>query len=718
MLDPWMRAIYLPETADVNPLTQRHLMMMDQPRAMWPSGEPGGCQSIHLTGVRLVRTEREWQPTTRPGALIPPMQAPLPAISDYGLLGDTRSAALVSRWGSVDWLCWPRFDSPAVFLALLDPERGGSCSLVGEDGEPLRPVSRRYLPGTLVLETILESPGRGRLVVTDYMPVQSETLRPAAARADGAAAAPASRDGGQILRHFECLEGGEVTFQIVVRPSFDYARAQTRGPVVLDDDRTVVFAADRDRPGPEQRTAFTLVARAIPDAAFFLDPDAGAARFHVNLRRGDKAVLVLAGDQADSGLAELRGMEEAQKVRQQTTAAWQEWSGRSTYRGRYSEAVGRSILTLKALTYSPTGAIVAAPTLGLPEAPGGVRNYDYRYAWLRDSGFTVRAFLQCGYHDEARAYLNFVARADREEGRRLPVLYGVQGEPPPEEFQLDALAGYRGARPVSVGNQANEQTQHDVYGETLNALCSYWEMTGETPTEELENSHLQERVRNTVNFVLDHWREPDSGIWEPRIDPKHYFHSKALCWVALDRAAKLGDGPLKLPAEAARWRREAGAIRADYLERGWNARRGAYTQDYGSDDLDAAVLRTVLFGALDAKDERVRATLRAIERELGTGEDGSLCYRYLSDDGMPGREGAFTACAFWAASCRALAGEALRAQEHFEALLARGNDLGLFSEEIDPQTGEALGNFPQGFTHMSIVLGGARIEDALERAGR
>ena len=413
----------------------------------------------------------------------------------------------------------------------------------------------------------------------------------------------------------------------------------------------------------------------------------------------------------------------------ETLAFWEGWSARCTYHGPHREAVLRSLPVLKALTYVPTGGIVAAPTLGLPEVMGGVRNYDYRYSWLRDASFTVRGFLTGGYVAEATAYLRFLTRnagGGLARDGKLRIFYGITEPEEPAstngEELLDHLTGLGGSRPVSVGNAARGQTQHDIYGDALNALGAYVETTGELPQvvdDRVENHRqLTELVRGLVKAIMACWREPDRGIWETRGQEEHFFHSKALCWVGLDRAVKLATR-LGLEAEAAGWTQERDAVRADYLEKGWNAERGAFTQAYGSEELDAAVLRTALFGAVGADDPRLEATLRVLTRELGAGPNGELMHRYRpGTDGLPGREGTFTACAFWVTGCLALAGRTREAETRFEQLLAHGNDLGLFSEEIDPATGEMLGNFPQGFTHMSIVNGAKRLQDALAQFGR
>ena len=634
----------------------------------------------------------------------------LPAIADYGLIGDTRSAALVSRAGAIDWLCWPRFDSPALFLAILDSKRGGACTLAAPQGEPaLRPEGRRYLPGTNILETTLATSAGGRLVVTDFMPVHARPRREVSRGEESSSGAE-----GRLVRRFVCTEG-EVVVQAVVRPAFDYGRASA----LLTREGREHAAVFRASAGPTQAMAM------LGSAPLTLDARTGEAVLSLRLRAGGSGFLVLT-EGAPGRVPALDSLPAVEHALADTLAFWEGWSARCTFHGPYREAVLRSLLVLKALTYVPTGGIVAAPTLGLPEAVGGVRNYDYRYSWPRDASFTVRGFLTGGYFAEANAYLRFLTRnaeGDLARTGTLRIFYGLTepDEPlsPDGEEPLEHLAGFGGSRPVSVGNAARDQAQHDIYGDVLNALGAYVETTGELPQvvdgDEENHRALAKLVRGLVAAILACWREPDRGVWETRGPEEHFFHSKALCWVGLDRAVKLADR-LGLQAEAVGWAKERDAVRADYLEKGWNAARGAFTQAYGSPELDAAVLRTVLFGALEATDPRVEATLRVLLRELGTGPAGEQMRRYRpGSDSLPRQEGSFTACGFWVSGCLALAGRAQEAQTRFEQLLAHGNDLGLFSEEVDPATGAMLGNFPQAFTHMSIVNGAKRLQEALER---
>ncbi|MFT8244198.1 glycoside hydrolase family 15 protein [Roseomonas sp. BN140053] len=597
-------------------------------------------------------------------------------ISDYGLIGDTHTTALISRGGSVDWLCWPRHDSPALFLRLLDDEKGGSCSV---EFEALEGSTRRYLPGTNILETTFRTAG-GCAVLLDFMPVRP----PPTDRCEG----PDGDTESRLIRLLRC-EAGELRGRFRLRPSFDYARrscAPWREP-----DGTVLFEAGEHR------------LRAGCSHPLALAGEGAEARFA--LRAGEQVFLVLTQGR-DGAVEAVSDLEGAERRLAETRRYWEEWSGRCRYDGPYREAVLRSVLCLKLLTYAPTGAIIAAPTLGLPEAVPGNRNYDYRYAWLRDASFTVTSFVQLGYVREAAEYLRFLRHADPSHGRELRLMYGIDGPVPPEE-DLPHLRGWCGVGPVRIGNGAADQTQHDIYGEHLLALHAFLDAVDYDPPEKTDD-RLPEALTNLANRALAARNEPDQGIWEPRTPPQHMFHTKALIWVALDRAARIARRIGRLPEERIRgWEEAAAAMRAEYLERGWNPRRDAFTQFYGSDDLDAAVLRTALFDAVEADDPRLLSTLEAIERELGAGD---LLYRYRTADGMKGQEGTFTACAFWRVGCLALGGRLGEAEALMERLLTRGNDLGLFAEEIDAATGEQRGNFPQGFTHMALINHALRLQ--------
>lgn len=595
-------------------------------------------------------------------------------IADYAVIGDTCTTALIARDGSLDWLCWPRHDGPALFLALLDRDRGGACRLV-LDG--LTGTERRYRPGTNILETVFFT-RTGRATLTDFMPLTRREPVPEEGP-DGCAEA-------RVVRCLAC-DSGIVSGRWIVRPTFDFARAPTEAR--RQPDGTVLFRGG----GDAMRAA----------ASTGLEADEASAEGAVRLEAGAQSDLVLA-----HGADGAAGLDRVEAWLAATEAYWREWSGRCTYRGPYHDTVLRSALTLKLLTHAPSGGIVAAATLGLPEAVPGNRNYDYRYVWMRDASFTVTAFVNLGYDREAAEFLRFLRDADPSRGRHLQLMYALDG-PMPEEQCLHHLRGWRGTRPVRIGNAASDQRQFDIYGEFLVALHHYLEAVDFDPPVKV-NDHLPEALAHLTGHIIAVRREPDHGIWELRGQMRQILHTKAMLWVGLDCAAQIArsdpEHRLASAETIAEWERAAEEIRAEYHAEGWNEEAGAYTMDYGSTDLDAAVLRAVLFRAFDARSPRVAATLARVEAALGAGD---LLYRYRLDDGLEGQEATFTACAFWRVGCLALAGRGDEATALFERLLARGNDLGLFAEEIDAETGEQRGNVPQGFTHMAIINHAVRL---------
>jgi GH15 family glucan-1,4-alpha-glucosidase len=603
-------------------------------------------------------------------------------ISDYALIGDTHSCALIARDGSIDWLCWPRHDSPALFVKLLDDEKGGACS-VAFDG--LAETARRYVPDTNILETTFTTAtGWARLV--DLMPVNP----PSPAPDEG----PDGEGESRLIRLLTC-ERGRVAGRFVVRPTFDYAR---RACTPLAEGKSVLFEAGDWR----------VRVNAYPQP--LLAGESAEVRF--TLSEGETAYLVLTHgeDQEEACIEDFAG---AQRRLEITADYWRRWCARCTYRGAYRGAVMRSALCLKLLTYSPTGGILAAATAGLPEAVPGNRNYDYRFTWMRDASFTVTAFVMLGYVREASEFLRFLRERDGSYGRETRLMYGISDGMPPEE-ELAHLAGWNGVRPVVIGNVAEAQEQHDIYGELLRALCIFLEAVDYDPPEKV-NDRLPEVLDNLTARAIRHRHDPDHGIWELRTGPRQQVHTKAMIWVALTDAARIARNIAGVPEEKiAAWERAAAEIRAEYHEKGWNAEKQAYVGAYGSHRLDAAVLRVVLFGALDPKDPCTRSTLAAIERELGQGD---LIYRYRLDDGLEGDEAAFTACAFWRVGCLALDGRTGEAKAAFERLIARGNDVGLFAEEMDPETGDQRGNTPQGFSHMALINAALRLESSIERYG-
>ena len=574
-------------------------------------------------------------------------------IEDYAVIGDTQSAALVGNDGSVDWLCFPRFDSGAMFASLLGTEEHGRWLVT--PGADVRAVRRRYRGDSLVLETEFDTDD-GSVRLIDFMPPRGE--------------AP------DLIRIVEGVRG-RVRMRMQLRGRFDY------GHVV-----PWVYREDGD-----------LVAVAGPDAAWLRTPVATEHRDHAiqadfSVGPGDVAPFVRTWQSSHLPpprplvpQSELAGTEEYRR----------EWMSHCRYDGEWREAVVRSLLTLKALTYAPTGGIVAAVTTSLPEQLGGVRNWDYRFCWLRDATITLQALLYSGFEEEAAAWRKWLLRAIAGDPAQMQIMYGVAGERRLQEFVADWLPGYDG-NPVRIGNAAADQFQLDVYGEVMDALhqARLAGLRRDDPSWALQ-AHL-------MSFVEEHWSDPDEGIWEVRGGPKQFTHSKLMAWVAADRAVKAIER-FGLPGPAARWRALREDIRRDILTRGYDADRGTFTQYYRSRELDAALLMVPLVGFLPADDARVRGTVSAIEREL---LQDDFVQRYTqapgdSVDGLPAGEGAFLACTFWLADNYALQGRHDQAREVFERLLALRNDVGLLSEEYDPKARRLVGNFPQAFSHVPLI---------------
>lgn len=581
--------------------------------------------------------------------------SPLP-IAAYGLLADGHSAALVGTDGSVDWWCRPRFDSPAVFCRLLDHERGGRCRVgpVGRFG-----TSRRYVGPTAVLETTFDAAG-GSMQVTDLLVPPRITAGPV---------------GSTLLRLVEGL-AGEVEIEIRFDPTFDYARVATR---VEPTAGGAVATGGAD--------PLTLVA-----PVGFSHSDRGT-RGTTTVRAGDR-FWVTVGEPVEG--PRVRGGDD---LLARTLAEQQRWASTGTYDGPYADLVQRSAITLSLLTYTPTGAPVAAPTTSLPEDLGGVRNWDYRYTWLRDATLGLAALQRIGHHDEAMAFWEWIAaRSAEADGEGLQIAYRVDGDVDLAEESLAHLSGYAGSRPVRIGNAAAEQRQHDVTGEVLDAALYCWEhMPGV--------DHPFQAMRRLADDVCRAWREPDRGIWEVRSEPRHFLHSKLFAWVGLDRAARLAEAG-GTDGDTAAGRRERDEIARAIVRDGVDPATGAFTQSFWSADLDATALAVPLVGFVPPDDPRVTATIRGLRERL---EDGGLLYRYLDDDGLPGREGAFVPCTFWLAEALALRGELDAAHDVFERAAGCANDLGLLPEEADPASGEALGNFPQAFSHLALMRAADRL---------
>ncbi|MFB6778585.1 glycoside hydrolase family 15 protein [Streptomyces sp. NPDC056352] len=582
-------------------------------------------------------------------------------IEDYALIGDMQTAALVCRDGTADWLCLPRFDSHAIFAGLLGTEEHGFWRLgpaYPTGAEPPAADRRRYRGDSLILESEWDTP-RGTVRVTDFMP---------------------PRDGApQLIRIVEGISG-RVPMRSELRMRFSYGRVIPWVHKV--DGRTVAVA------GPDSVWLDTPADTYGENLTTYSD---------FTVAPGDRIAFTISWQPSHHeppGLPDPEGSLEA------TEDFWREWVEQCTYHGPYREAVVRSLITLKALTYAPTGGIVAAPTTSLPEDIGGSRNWDYRYTWLRDAAITLSSLLRTGYREEARAWREWLLRAVAGDPENLQIMYGIAGERELGEAELDWLPGYENSGPVRVGNGAAGQLQLDVYGEVTEAL-HLAHMTGLTRNDYATGLQLK-----LISYLENHWDEPDEGIWEVRGPRRHFVHSKVMAWVAVDRTIKLIEsGDIEGPLE--RWRELRDDIHRDVCENGYDKERNTFTQSYGSRELDASLLLIPQMGFLPPDDKRVIGTIEAIQRELST-EDGFVL-RYPTKgedagvDGLEGDEGAFLACSFWLADDLAMIGRVDEARQLFERLLSLRNDLGLLAEEWDPRLQRQVGNFPQAFSHVPLI---------------
>lgn len=574
-------------------------------------------------------------------------------IEDYALIGDCKTAALVGRDGSIDWLCWPRFDSAACFAGLLGTPDNGRW-LIAPD-HPVLGASRRYRPGTLVLETEFQTQ-TGRAAVIDFMP-------------------PA--DGANLVRIVLGLSG-RVAFHTELVVRFNY------GAIVpwvnrLDDGAINAIA------GPERLVLRTSVELYGEDLKTMGD-------FAVDA--GESVAFVLSyGLSFQSPPPAIDPFDALER----TSAFWREWSGRCPDVGPWTDAVKRSLITLKALTYAPTGGIVAAATTSLPERLGGVRNWDYRYCWLRDATFTLLALMHLGYYDEARAWRDWLVRAVAGSPQQVQIMYGVGGERWLPELIVPWLPGYENSSPVRIGNGAYEQLQLDVFGETADAVFQALK-AGMAPSE--RGRALQPLI---AEYLATAWRQPDEGIWEVRGGRQHFVHSKVMAWVAFDRAAMAVEAE-GLKDHARRWRQIADEIHAEVCERGFDRELNSFVQSYGSKQLDASLLLLPLVGFLPVADPRIKGTLQAIEDRLLIDDEFVLRYETENPgDGLPAGEGVFLACSFWLVDNYILQGRHAEARKLFDRLLSRCNDVGLLAEEFDPLTGRMLGNFPQAYSHVGLI---------------
>ncbi len=598
-------------------------------------------------------------------------------IDDYGIIGDLHTAVLVGDDGSIDWCCLPRFDAPSVFAAILDPDKGGHFKIAGVGGVDHRQL---YYPDTNVLITRFSEPA-GVVRVMDFMPVQSdwhaETEHPNA-----------------IVRHVQCVRG-ETRVRLECFPAFNYGRTSHR---VVQQECAVVFEAEGG-----ERLGLTI---AQP-----YEVHRGGVVSEFTLQEGESTSFVLR--LLRPGEEHIRCSDEAAwQLSEQTIAFWRRWLTKTTYQGRWREVVHRSLLALKLLTFAPSGAIVAAPTTSLPEHLGGGRNFDYRYTWLRDAAFTLYAFMRVGMTEEARHFMQWLEGClmefDDKDGLRS--VYAIDGRPVPEEEELTHLEGYRGSRPVRIGNDARGQFQLDIYGELMDSIYLFNKYGSPISYD------LWMQLRRILDWVAKNWRRPDQGPWEVRSGEYHFVYSKLMCWVALDRGLRLA-AKRSFPANRVVWERERDAIYEEIMERGWNEKRGAFVQHYDSDAIDASNLIMPLVFFVSPTDPRMVSTVNATLREQTS---DSLVLRYdpaqAAADGFTGDEGTFSLCTFWLVEALTRQGRLDEARFLFERMLGYANHLGLYSEEIG-LTGEALGNFPQAFAHLTLVSAAYNLDRALSSAG-
>ena len=597
-------------------------------------------------------------------------------IEDYGIIGDMHSVALVGVDGSIDWLCFPHFDSPSVFAAILDDEKGGRFK-VSPASEGFT-TKQLYWPDTNVLVTRFFSPaGVGEVI--DYMPVGN----------------PEDSHGRhQLVRRVRVVRG-KMTFRMECSPAFDYAREEHETRIAAGG---ACFYSSQLGLG---------LATRVP-----LEQRGSGAVAEFTLQEEQVAVFVLQELEAGAGCGVSFSEQEEEKLFRRTVDYWRRWLSKCTYTGRWRERVYRSALALKLLTFEPTGAIVAAPTCSLPESLGGERNWDYRYTWIRDAAFTLYGLLRIGFTEEAAQFMGWLesrCQHSNPDGS-LHLMYGIDGRSDLTEETLDHLDGYRGSHPVRIGNGAYDQLQLDIYGELMDAVYLY-------------NKHgdpisydLWTRLRALINWVCDNWQQKDEGIWEIRGGQRHFVYSKLMCWVAIDRGLRLAS-KRSFPADRDRWLKVRDQIYEEIMDKGWSAERKSFVQSYDDDTLDASNLIMPLVFFLSAKDPRMLGTLDATNRSPKDGGlvSNSLVYRYdveKSPDGLEGEEGTFNLCSFWLVEALTRAGRVDEAQLIFEQMLGYSNHVGLYAEEIGP-TGEALGNFPQAFTHLTLISAAFSLNRAL-----
>jgi GH15 family glucan-1,4-alpha-glucosidase len=585
-----------------------------------------------------------------------------PSINDYGYIADCHSSALISRACSIDWCCMPRTDSPSCFGRLLDWEKGGYCEISpGNHYE----VSRRYAGNSLILDTIFRTSG-GKVRIRDCFTM---------------------REGGehhphrQILRVIDGIEG-QMDLKVEIMPRFDYGGIRPwirsyKGEhfIALGGSHGLLICGD-----------IPLHLNQRHDLAGSCMVEQGQ-RLHLSLLYRKPAAL-------DEEVIEVPDSRELDRRLEETIAWWKRWSSRTKVGGEYAAEASRSALVLKGLSNAPTGAIAAAPTTSLPEVMGGARNWDYRFSWIRDSAFTVRALTQVGHDREADGFRRFVERTAAGSADEVQVVFGVGGKRRLQETEIQDLEGYKGSKPVRIGNTAYTQIQLDVYGEILDLTWSWYNRSHE-PDED-----YWDFLVGVLNTATEKWHLPDQGIWEMRGKPRHFVQSKAMCWSALDRGLKMAE-KLGRQAPVKKWKKARDKIKQAIEENGYDRLRGVFIQAFGVGAMDSALLLLPLTGFVEYRDERMIRTVDLIQKDLG--EKGFLRRYQADDDGMEGTEGVFLACSFWLVECLANQGRIEEAHKVFKKALSAGNDLALFSEEYDPQTGEMLGNFPQGLTHLSLI---------------
>ncbi|GAC1428889.1 MAG: glycoside hydrolase family 15 protein [Ktedonobacteraceae bacterium] len=621
-------------------------------------------------------------------------------INSYGVIGDCHSTVLIAPDGSVDWGCLPDFDSPAIFCRLLDAERGGYFQIAPTDNSI--PGFQRYLRGSNVLQTRFASTS-GEVVLTDFMPVETLSAWPYRGMNNNTW----TREDGSchcLVRIVECTHG-ELPVTMTLRVSPNYAASPCE--VSLAPDNIGALISDG-----KQHVGLAIVGASLLPS-FSMHVAQGAEEWHpsvvaqVTLHEGERLLFAIGMGRSAHAARKLVEYELHQRnfdaELAQTLHCWRKWLANSSYQGPYLEWVQRSALTLKMMTYAPTGAIVAAPTTSLPEDIGGVRNWDYRFTWLRDATFTLYALNVLGFTDEARAFTHWLRRLSYANGEDLQIMYGIRGERNLMEQELSHLDGYCGSRPVRVGNGAADQKQLDVFGEVLDCIHIYRRQGGFERYGETLEGPLWSMMCTLVEHVCAHWQEPDNGIWEVRGGMRHFVYSKVMCWVALDRGIKAAE-QLHLEADLPRWLMVRDQIRIDILSHGYNTSLGAFTQSYDDTALDASNLLLPLVGFLAPDDPRMRSTVDRIMENL-TNKQGFV-YRYHADDtddGLTGGEGTFTICTLWLVDNLAMQGRVSEARSLYERVLSYSGRLGLFSEEIDPHGAGSLGNYPQAFTHIALI---------------